>query len=109
MILAVCFAVGSARPKPQDRRPQKYMYMAQRKQHMSCHVMSLRRRRFAKGLRGWVSAYQRPLSRAMRSRLAPDWSVHATMLSIQHVLGLPRFLVPPYKTCHHAAFNVVVW
>jgi len=61
---------------------------------MSCHVMSLRRRRFESDgwLRGWVSAGERPLSRAMRSRLAPDWPVHATMLSIQHVLGLPRFL-----------------
>ena len=60
---------------------------------MSCHVTSPSS--LCDGwLRGWVSADQRPLSRAMRSRLAPDWSVHATMLSIQHVLGLPRFLVP---------------
>ena len=60
---------------------------------MSCHVTSPSS--LCDGwLRGWVSADQRPLSRAMHSRLAPDWSVHATMLSIQHDLGLPRFLVP---------------
>ena len=44
---------------------------------MSCHVTSPSS--LSDGwLRGWVSADQRPLSRAMRSSLAPDWSVHAT-------------------------------
>jgi len=40
--------------------------------HMSCHVTSPSS--LCDGwLRGWVSADQFPLSRAMRSRLAPDW------------------------------------
>ena len=30
----------------------------------------------------------------MRNKLAPDWPVHAVMLSIQQILGLLRFLTP---------------
>ena len=58
------------------------------------HVMSLRRRRFATvGCADGLVPTNALCPAAMRSRLAPDWSVHVTMLSIQHVIGLPRFLV----------------
>ena len=55
---------------------------------MSCHfaVVALRRLAARMGV---------PTNASVSCDAAPDWSaVHATMLSIQHVLGLPRFLVP---------------
>lgn len=58
---------------------------------------------------GWVSADHRPLSRVMPRRLDPDWPVHATVLSIQEIFGLPRFNSHSFhKSGHHAGFNVVV-
>jgi len=36
------------------------------------------------------------------------WPVHAMMLSIQEIIGLPRFLTPSIKASHHAGFDVVV-
>ena len=54
---------------------------------------------------GWVSADQRPLSRVMCSRLDPDWPVHAILLSIQQILGLPRLLTPSTRR----AFGILIF
>ena len=56
---------------------------------MSCHFAFVTVN-YADGL----SADPRPLSRVMHNRLAPDWSIHAMMLSIHQIPGLPRFLSP---------------
>ena len=45
-------------------------------------------------LHGWVSVVQYLRSWVALSRLVPDILVHVTTLSSQHILGLPRALMP---------------